>query len=314
MCVISALTLGSSVQANAAAEGMSKIGVPPVFSAVVITVLSAFAVTGGAKRIKSITVRLIPVLTLFYIFLAAYACIKNASLFPSVLSRIFKDAARPFAAVSGGAAFLTQRAVRYGVTRGLLSNEAGAGTAPLAHATAKNTPVSQGLFGMIEVFIDTFVLCSATAFVVLMAYESPDASGGGTALVLDAFSALVGPWTRVPLVFSIVLFVFATIICWCFYGERSVLYLASGKRARWIYLGAFLLSLFCGSFFSGEVLWSVTDVSLSAMTLLNLLALLYLAPLVRAETEKTFFGRTRIKERTRKEAEKPYKDPRQEAL
>ena len=179
--------------------------------------------------------------------------------------------------------------MRYGVCRGLLSNEAGAGTAPLAHATAKNTPTSQGLLGAFEVFIDTFVLCSATAFVVLLAFPAPSAAFGGVELVLSAFSLLVGGWTRIPLVFSVVLFVYATVICWCFYGERALSYFSESVRLRRAYLFVFLTLLALGSVFSGDFIWSATDLSLSALTLLNLLALLILFPAVKRETSKAFF-------------------------
>lgn len=289
LCLFCALTLGSSVQANAAAESLASLGVPPLFSGVLLMLFSALVVFGGAHSIQRITSRLIPLLTLFYLFLSLYACFRNAAALPSVFRRILEDAFSPLAAASGAGAFFSLRSVRYGVTRGLLSNEAGAGTAPMAHATAKNTPVSQGLLGMAEVFIDTFVLCSATAFAVLLAYEEPSAAEGGITLVLGAFSSLVGAWTRVPLVFSVVLFVYATVICWCFYGESALTYLTGSARARWGYLASFLCSIVVGSVFSGELVWSVTDVSLSLMTLLNLFALLCLSSRVKSETGKVFF-------------------------
>lgn len=300
-CLLCALTLGSSVQANAAAESLKVIGSPALFSGLLLASFTALVVFGGARRIQNITAKLIPLLTLFYIFLSLYACLKNAHALPSVLSRIFSDAFSPVAAVSGGGAFLSVRAVRYGVGRGLLSNEAGAGTAPIAHATARNTPVSQGLLGVAEVFIDTFVLCSATAFVVLLAFEAPASDAGGVTLVLDAFALLVGRWTRVPIIFSVVLFVYATVICWCFYGERALAYLSPRPAWRRAYLVSFLVLLVAGSVFSGAFVWQVTDVSLSLMTLSNLLALLLLFPCVKKETCKVFFTKKRKREKNQRE-------------
>ena len=294
LCLLCALTLGSSVQANAAAESLAALSVPPLFSGVMLALFAALAVFGGAKRIERVTSRLIPLLTLFYTLLSLYACLLHASLLPTILLRIFKEAFSPLAAASGGGVFLSLRAVRYGVCRGLLSNEAGAGTAPLAHATAKNTPTSQGLLGAFEVFIDTFVLCSATAFVVLLAFPTPSAAEGGVALVLSAFSLLVGEWTRVPLIFSVVLFVYATVICWCFYGERALSYFSESVRLRRAYLCVFLLLLAVGSVFSGDLIWSATDLSLCALTLINLLALLILFPAVKKETSKAFFTNHRF--------------------
>jgi len=293
LCLLCALTLGSSVQANAAAESLASLSVPPLFSGVMLALFAALAVFGGTKRIEKVTSRLIPLLTLFYTLLSLYACLSHAALLPGVIARIFKEAFSPLAAMAGGGAFLSLRAVRYGVCRGLLSNEAGAGTAPLAHATAKNTPTSQGLLGAFEVFIDTFVLCSATAFVVLLAFPTPSAAFGGIELVLSAFSLLVGGWTRVPLILSVVLFVYATVICWCFYGERALSYLSESVRLRRVYLCVFLVLLALGSVFSGDFIWSATDLSLSALTLLNLLALLILFPTVKRETSKDFFTNCR---------------------
>ena len=293
LCLLCALTLGSSVQANAAAESLAALSVPPLFSGVMLALFAALAVFGGAKRIEKVTSRLIPVLTLFYTLLSLYACLSHASLLPSVITRIFKEAFSPLATMAGGGTILALRAVRYGVCRGLLSNEAGAGTAPLAHATAKNTPTSQGLLGAFEVFIDTFVLCSATAFVVLLAFPTPSVTLGGVELVLSAFSVLVGGWTRIPLILSVVLFVYATVICWCFYGERALSYMSQSVRLRRVYLCVFLLLLALGSIFSGDFIWSATDLSLSALTLLNLLALLILFPVVKRETSKDFFTNSR---------------------
>lgn len=300
LCLFCALTLGSSVQASAAAESLKTLGTPALLSGVLLAGFAALVVFGGARRIQNITEKLIPLLTLFYIFLSLYACIKNARALPSVLSRIFLDAFSPVSALAGGGAFFSVKAMRYGAMRGLLSNEAGAGTAPLAHATAKNTPISQGLLGVIEVFIDTFVLCSATAFVVLLAFEAPPSDAGGVTLVLDAFALLVGRWTRVPIIFSVVLFAYATVICWCFYGERALAYLSPRPIWRRVYLLLFLMLIAAGSVFSSAFVWRITDLSLSLMTLANLFALLLLFPLVKKETGKAFFTKKKKSEKSQK--------------
>jgi AGCS family alanine or glycine:cation symporter len=285
LCLFAALTLGSLVQAGAVSESLAgTLGVPPWFSGVMLTAFTALVVLGGVSSIQRLTARLIPLLTVFYLGLSLYACVRHASMLPSVLARIFEGAFSPLAGISGIGGFFATRAVRYGVTRGLLSNEAGAGTAPMAHATAENVPASQGVLGIAEVFIDTFVLCTATAFAVLLAFEAPEASGGGVMLALSAFSALVGEWTVLPLVASVVLFVYATVICWCFYGESALAYLTRRPRARRTYLALFLLFLTVGCLFSGELVWDVTDLCVGAMTLLNLFALLLLLPRVREES------------------------------
>lgn len=287
-CIPTALSLGSAVQASAAAESAGLVfRFPPWLSGALLCAFTFFATVGGVKGIQRVTSRLIPLLTFFYFFLSLYAVFSHAGMLPQVFYLIFKDAFSPLAAVGGVGGFLSSRAVRYGVTRGLLSNEAGAGTAPMAHATAENTPVSQGLLGMAEVFIDTFVLCSATAFAVLLAFPSGLPTEGGIFIVLSAFSSLVGRWTVIPLTVSVILFVYATVICWCFYGESALGYLTERRDARAVYLAFFHLFLFLGSVFSADAIWVFTDGTVSLMTLLNLAALLVLLPCVVKETRKT---------------------------
>lgn len=293
LCLASAFTLGGAVQANAVAESLSLYSVPPLFSGTLLVAFCALVVFGGAKRISRLTSYLIPLLTALYLFLSLFAIFRCIDRLPEVFRLILSDAFTPKAPAAGVGAFLSVRCIRYGVTRGLVSNEAGAGTAPLAHVTAKNGGVSQGILGMAEVFIDTVVLCSLTAFVLLLHTPSPDASRGGITLVLDAFCALVGDWTRAPLILSVVLFVYATVIAWCYYGESALAYLTKSKRARRVYLCLFLVVLFLGSIGADGTLWELTDLSLSAMTLLNLFALLFLLSEVKKETSKELFTNKR---------------------
>lgn len=289
LCLLAAFTLGSMTQANAAAESAALVfRAPPIFTALFLLLFTLPVVLGGAQGIKRLTSKLIPLLTVFYLGLALFAVCRNFSLLPSVFHRILADAFTPLAALGGGGAFLSLRAVRYGVTRGLLSNEAGAGTAPMAHATAKNSPVFQGLLGMAEVFVDTFVLCTATAFAVLLAFEFPDGTMGGVALVLSAFSRLVGEWTVIPLTFSVLLFVYATVLCWCFYGACALDYLSPKKNLRAVYTAFFALTLALGCFFADDFVWKLTDLSVCLMTLLNLTALLVLLPAVRKATRDAY--------------------------
>ena len=290
LCLLCAFSLGSMAQANAAAESaLTVFGLPAWLSGLILLPLSLWVTVGGAKGIGRVTARLIPFLTLFYFGLSLFAICRNASALPDVMRRILSDAFSPLAATGGLGGFLTARGIRYGVTRGLVSNEAGAGTAPMAHATAKSEPVYQGVLGMVEVFIDTFVLCTATALVVLIAYSEGLPLSGGMSLALSAFGRLVGSWTAIPIALSVLLFVYATVICWCYYGECAVSYLFGGRRgARGVYLFLFHGFLWVGAVFTDEAVWLLSDLSISLMTVLNLIALLYLMPVVRKETKKAF--------------------------
>ena len=308
LCVLLAFLLGGLLQANAIAECLGGFfGAPPLGVGLLLAALAGLVILGGERRIGRVTVWLIPLLTLSYLFLSLGILLANAAALPSALGRIFSSAFSREAALGGGGGFLVSRALRYGVSRGLLSNEAGCGTAPLAHATARTDPVKQGIMGMVEVFVDTVLLCTVTALVILIAFPSVPTSLGGALVAVMAYGELAGKGAAVFVALALVLFAYGTVICWAYYGERGVGYLLGErplcKRAYFLLLS---LCLFGGCLFSSALVWGITDALLSLMTLFNLLALLLLAPRVVEESRKGgLFGE--------KQAQKPKKEKKEGA-
>lgn len=287
LCLFAAFTVGGLVQANAIAEALSdSVSASPLLVGVLLSLVTAAVIFGGAKKISDATVLLVPPVTLLYILMSLILILKNANGLPQVFSDII-GGAFDFRSAGGGVfGFLFSRAVRFGTTRGLLSNEAGCGTAPMAHATSgSDTPAKQGLFGIFEVFVDTIVLCSLTGIGILLA--APEmSSGGGIRIVTAAFSTVFGGLSPFLVSVSVVVFALATVFCWAYYGETALTWLSKRKKAQLVYRILFCLSLTLGAILAVEAVFSSVDLVLCFMTVLNVAVLLRLSPLVREETEK----------------------------
>lgn len=287
LCLFAAFTVGGLVQANAIAEALSdSVSASPLLVGVLLSLVTAAVIFGGAKKISDATVLLVPPVTLLYILMSLILILKNANGLPQVFSDII-GGAFDFRSAGGGVfGFLFSRAVRFGTTRGLLSNEAGCGTAPMAHATSgSDTPAKQGLFGIFEVFVDTIVLCSLTGIGILLA--APEmSSGGGIRIVTAAFSTVFGDLSPFLVSVSVVVFALATVFCWAYYGETALTWLTKRKKAQLVYRILFCLSLTLGAILAVEAVFSSVDLVLCFMTVLNVAVLLRLSPLVREETEK----------------------------
>lgn len=290
LCLLCALTLGAPVQSNAAAVAAFEVlGISPLITGTLLLSLTALAVFGGIRRIADFTERIVPFVSLLYLFLSLYAILTNLSALGGVFARIFGEAFSFSAGASGVGGFLASRALRYGVTRGLLSNEAGAGTAPMAHAVAENTPAAQGVMGFLEVAVDTFVFCTATALPLLIAYGGDFPSASGVGLVTGAFSMLVGKAAPLLLCVSLFLFAYATVLAWFYYGKRAIGYLTQNPMAQKGYIYIYIMAVGGGAFLGEGVLWSLTDGVISLLTMLHTACLLPLLPLVVRESRKEGF-------------------------
>ncbi|MBQ9735780.1 MAG: amino acid carrier protein [Clostridia bacterium] len=303
LCVLCALTLGAPVQSNTAASAaFDTLGVPPVAVGGLLAALTALAVFGGFGKIASFCEKLIPLMSVLYLCLSLWAVVTHIESLPRALSWVVRDAFSFRAGGAGVLGFLSARAVRYGVTRGLLSHEAGAGTAPLAHVAAENTAASQGVLGMLEVGIDTFVFCTATALPLLIAYPDGLPALGGMVLVNAAFSLLVGRIAPLLLAVSVLLFAYATVLAWCHYGKCAVRYLTSSGTAQTGYLCLYVALVFFGALWKEGWLWSVTDLAISLLTMLHGACLVPLLPtVVAASREAGLFGGKRVLFRRRGE-------------
>jgi AGCS family alanine or glycine:cation symporter len=195
---------------------------------------------------------------------------------------IVRDAFQPSAAMGGFAGASVMQAVRYGISRGTFSNEAGLGSAPIAHATARTDhPVRQAYWGMMEVFIDTIIMCTATALVIILtdAWKSGET---GASLTIHGFSSLLGMKVGSAVVaFCMVLTAYDTNLAWCFYGETCAVYLLGhGRIVRYIYRSLWLPLVLVGAVIKLEMVWGIADILNGLMAAPNLIALIILAPVV----------------------------------
>ncbi|MBQ7715700.1 MAG: sodium:alanine symporter family protein [Clostridia bacterium] len=273
MLVLNSVLTGNIVQVNAASSVFE--GIPPVVCGIAIA-LTVLAVTaGGAARIGDFTVRVIPFLTVLYSALSVFVIVTNADRAPEVFSRIVSGAFDFRAAAGGVVGFTFSRAVRFGVTRGIFSNEAGCGTAPTAHAqTNTDSPHRQGCLGIFEVFCDTIIMCTMTAFVILLA----DVPGyDGIPLSMRSYGEFCGRAGAYAVGISVIIFALATVICQEFYGMEALSFLGGGRGARRAYLAVSFFATLAGSVMSPGLVWQFADLEIAVMTVVNTLAVFILS-------------------------------------
>lgn len=285
LCVLNSLTTGNIVQVNAVSAALP---LRKIICGIIFAALVAVVVIGGVKRISDITLRLIPILSAVYILLSMYIIIINMEKIPGVFALICTDAFDFGSAASGVLGFFISQNVRLGVTRGILSNEAGCGTSPTAHASANVKAAStQGCWGIFEVFVDTIVLCSMTAFVILISYEELVLSQSldGIALTIAAYEKYAGDFSGIILTVSIFLFAFATVICQSYYGHVAMNFLTQRKYAYACYLVVFISATVAGAVISAEKMWILADFTVATMTIINTACLIFLSKIVKSHTD-----------------------------
>jgi AGCS family alanine or glycine:cation symporter len=273
---IAALGIGNMVQANTMAAALETgFGIPPIATGIGAIILVGAVILGGIKRIGATAEKLVPFMAVVYIIGALIVILTRISAVPAAFGMIFYHAFNPIAATGGFAGAAVAASIRYGIARGIFSNEAGLGAASIVHAQAKNSPVRQGMWGIWEVFIDTIVVCTMTALVILV--TGVLASGStGAALASSAFdTGLPGPGGVIVL-FGLALFSYTTMLTWSFYGEKSWQYIF-GKKVVLPYRLIFLAFLFVGAIGGLHLIWDIADTLNGLMAAPNLIALLVLA-------------------------------------
>ena len=290
--LVANFSVGNTVQTFAAAEALDTIfSIPRWLTGGLMSAAVLYVTMGGGKRVVKLTSVLVPLLSGGYLLVSLYIIFSRFSSLPGVFSRIMEEAFRPEAGVGGILGYLMMRGLRFGTARGILSNEAGCGTAPFAYASAETkSPAEQGFFGIVEVFVDTIVLCSLTAFVILL---EPDLIGqtDGTALALLAYEKGLGRGAVLFLSVSIVLFAFASVVTWAYYGTESLRFLIGRKNlqhASRIYLWLYGLSGFVGAILAPGIIWDIADLSISIMTCVNASCVLLMSNTVIEETRRYF--------------------------
>lgn len=293
LTALAAFGIGNMVQANSVAQSLhTTFGMSTSVVGIILVVISGAVILGGIKRIAAFAELLVPFMALLYLLGGLVLLVMHADRIPGAFGMVFDGAFNGTAAAGGFAGATIMMAMRYGVARGLFSNEAGLGSAPMVHAAAETDhPVRQGLYGIFEVFVDTILICTTTGLVVLV---SGNWQGGatGAALSAQAFSSgLPGTWGGIIVTTGLVLFAFSTLIGWSFYGESGAVYLF-GTKVAVPYRLLWLVFIYLGSVGSLQLVWSIADTLNGLMAIPNLISVLISLPLLRA-LHKEFFSRPR---------------------
>ncbi|MCG7586184.1 sodium:alanine symporter family protein [Photobacterium sp. OFAV2-7] len=285
---IAGFGIGNTVQSNSVAAAVdANFGIPPMVSGLVMMILVGLVLMGGIKRIADVAGKLVPLMAAFYIASGLLILGMNAAEIPAAFSLIVSSAFTPVAAQGGFAGAAVWAAIRFGVARGIFSNEAGLGSAPIAHAAAQTkNPVAQGLVAMLGTFIDTIVVCSITglSIVVSGAWLSGET---GAALTSAAFASSLPGLGNYIVAIALSIFAFTTILGWSFYSEKCIQYLFGVKaivpfRVLWI------IAVPIGATSSLEFIWLLADTLNAMMAIPNLIALLLLSPVVFKLTKEYF--------------------------
>ena len=285
---IASFGIGNTVQANAIATiANSTYGISPLIMGSIVCALTAAVILGGVKSIAKVCGMLVPFMALFYVIGCIYILIVNHNYLWPALSLIVNSAFSPQAAGGGFVGTSVMMAARYGIARGLFSNESGLGSAPIVAAAAQTrNPVRQALVSSTGTFWDTVVICALTGIVIVSSVIAyPDINySDGAALTKMAFNKI--PYVGAPLLsFGLLTFAFSTILGWCYYGESAVEYL-KGKRWTYVYRILYIAAVFIGSVASLNIVWNIADCMNALMAIPNLLSLLFLNGVLVHETRK----------------------------
>lgn len=275
--------------------------IPTWVTALIITALTALVILGGLKRIGSVTTVIVPFMALSFIIFAIILILANVTAVPVAFASIFTSAFSVKSALGGFMGYGISQAMRYGFARGIFSNEAGLGSSSIVHSSSANRePVEQGFWGVFEVFLDTFVICTLTALFVLTSGIDGNAVGDGAILSMTAFTSFFGKFGTVAYSIILPLFAFSTILAWAVYGAKATQYLfkkhqkASKIVYDIIYLATIvilaLLTYFVGDNLSADFVWLISDMTNALMAIPNLIALIVLSGKV-VKITKNYFAR-----------------------
>lgn len=292
--MIASFGIGNMAQANSVAEPLqTHFGVPKLVTGLVIAALVFAVIVGGIKRIGRVASKLVPCMAIFYVLGALLVIGSHYTLLPDAFALIFRSAFSGSAATGGFAGAAVAQAIRFGVARGVFSNEAGLGSAPIAHGAAQTEePVREGLVAMLGPFIDTITICTMTALVIILtgAYQS---GLSGADLTARAFNIGMPGKGGYIVAIGIAFFAFSTAISWSYYGDRSVEYLF-GPKLIMPYRVFFCMLLPVGAAIELELVWTISDIFNALMAWPNLVGLLCLSPLVWRKTREYFSDPARV--------------------
>ena len=297
LCLVNSLALGCVIQVNAmvgVCEGV--LGINRLVTGAVCAVLMVAVSSGGLRRISSVSARIVPFMSVLFCLMSFSALALHAERIPAALADIFSSAFEfDGGGVLGGVGgFMISKAVSTGVMRGLISNEAGAGTSPMAHsASSTDSPAEQGFLGILEVFIDTVFLCTLTALVILVSYpEVGHYADNSVMMTVSAYAEALGGASEWLMCLLVMLFGLATVFCQCFYGKACLSYLTKSKLAEAILTLTYGAAALAASQTPPGEVWGIADLSIGIMTLINISVLLLERKRIKKETF-AYFSRER---------------------
>lgn len=321
-CMLASFGIGNMTQANSISSALNHTwGVPPLATGLILALLVGLVILGGLKRIASVTEKVVPFMALFYLAGGMVVLVCFAERIPAAFASILQGAWDWKAAGGGVLGYTMAQSMRFGIARGVFSNEAGLGSSVMVHSASDvKEPVVQGMWGVFEVFTDTLVVCTLTALVILVsgvfdpsaalaqiaraaadpAYVIPE-SMSGVPLTAEAFSTVFGSFGQIFVVVAIVLFAYATLVSWSYYGEKSVAYLTGTDRYAPLYKMVFLAVIVLGCVSELNLVWNISDTFNGLMAVPNLMAVALLSPRV--------FSLTKDYLKRRKEGKKTGKMP-----
>jgi len=285
--------IGNTIQANSVADALnSQFSISPMVTGLVMAVLVALVLIGGIKRIAQVAGKLVPLMALSYLMAGLVVLVLKIDAIPDAFSLIFTSAFTPTAATGGFAGAAVWAAIRFGVARGIFSNEAGLGSAPIAHAAATtDNPIRQGTVAMLGTFIDTLLICTITGLVIIVsgAWTSGET---GASLSSTAFENVLPGVGGYIVTLGLSVFAFTTILGWSFYGEKCVEFLF-GVRSIIIFRLLWIVAIPLGANANLTFIWLLADTLNALMAIPNLIALLLLSPVVFSLTRE-YFARSKI--------------------
>ena len=281
--------IGNSVQANSVAHGLQdSFGLPAWVTGVTLAVLVGLVVLGGMKRIATVATYIVPFMALAYLLAGLVVLVDHADALPAALALSFESAFTGTAAAGGFAGALVKEAIRFGIARGIFSNEAGLGSAPIAHASANTDhPARQGSIAMLGTFIDTIIVCSITGLAIVSSGAWTSGAEGAPLSAL-AFSSTFGDFGNVIVAGGLAIFAFTTLLGWSLYSERCTQFLF-GDRAILPFRVIWVLAVPFGAVVSLNLVWALADIMNILMAIPNLIALLLLSPVV-VRLSREFFS------------------------
>jgi len=277
-CMLASFGIGNTAQINAVANSVNdSMGIPAIYIGILMALIAAPAIFGSAKKLTDITSKIVPIMALFYTAGIAAIIFININRLPFAFSEIFTESFGIKPLAGGAAGFTVANMAKQGLARGIFTNEAGMGSAPIIHAAAENTPIKQGYWGIFEVVFDTLIMCTLTALAIITskAYINNKTIGG--VLTGSAFKESFGSTGGIFIAISLFLFAYGAIISWSFYGSKSLAFLNKNKTIEKSYKLLFCIFIIPGSIIGTQKIFAISDMLNGFMIIPNIIAIILLS-------------------------------------